>query len=68
MTRWTIDMSKPGESFAARQLGNLIGEFPRIDDRYAMEAYRHGYTCVVDPNRPVDVERVGSITGMFINW
>lgn len=67
MTRWTMDLSKKGDAFEVRQLGQMVGEFPRIDDRYAMEPYRHGYTCVVDLSRPVDAERVGSITGLFVN-
>jgi carotenoid cleavage dioxygenase len=67
MTRWTMDLSKKGDSFEVRQLGQMVGEFPRIDDRYAMEPYRHGYTCVVDMSRPVDTDRIGSITGLFIN-
>jgi carotenoid cleavage dioxygenase-like enzyme len=67
MTRWTVDMAKPGSGIEARRLGHLVGEFPRIDDRFAMRSYRHGYLCVIDPSRPVDTEQVGSITGMFIN-
>ena len=67
MTRWTMDLAKPGDSFEARPLGQMVGEFPRIDDRYAMEPYRHGYTCVVDMARKVDTDRVGSITGLFVN-
>jgi len=67
MTRWTVDMSRQGDVIESRQLGQLVGEFPRIDDRYAMEPYRHGYTCVVDPAREVDTEKVGSATGLFIN-
>lgn len=67
LQRWTVDMGQPGEAIAMRELGSMVGEFPRIDDRYAMEPYRHGYTCVVDPERPVAIDKIGSITGMFIN-
>ena len=44
LTRWTVDMASPGESFeSARTLSDFIGEFPRNDDRYQMRAYRHGW-------------------------
>jgi carotenoid cleavage dioxygenase-like enzyme len=45
----------------------MVGEFPRIDDRYAMEHYRHGFLCVTDRSLPIDNNVMGSITGMFIN-
>jgi carotenoid cleavage dioxygenase-like enzyme len=67
MMRWTVDMARPGSGIESRRLGELVGEFPRIDDRFAMGPYRHGYLCVIDPSRAVDTEQVGSITGMFIN-
>lgn len=67
MQRWTVDMGRPGDHISMREVGAMVGEFPRIDDRYAMEPYRHGYTCVVDPSREVASEKIGSITGMFIN-
>lgn len=66
VTRWSVDYEGP-DAIGFEQLTTLAGEFPRIDDRYAMEAYRHGYICVSDRSRPYDEKRAGSITGMFIN-
>lgn len=66
ITRWSVDYAG-GDTIGFQQLTTLAGEFPRIDDRYAMEAYRHGYICVSDRTRPYDEKRAGSITGMFIN-
>jgi carotenoid cleavage dioxygenase len=67
VTRWTVDFDSTGDGFEARRMTSLIGEFPRIDERYAMQAYRHGYLCVTDLSKPYDAERGGSISGMFIN-
>ena len=67
MTRWTLDMASNSESWEARRLTNLVGEFPKIDERYACHSYRHGYLCVQDDSRPFESKRGGSITGMHIN-
>ncbi|MDB5920519.1 MAG: lignostilbene alpha-beta-dioxygenase [Massilia sp.] len=67
VTRWTIDLDSRHDGFTAHQMTSMIGEFPRIDDRYAMQAYRHGYLCVTDMSKPYDAARGGSISGMFIN-
>jgi carotenoid cleavage dioxygenase len=67
LTRFTIDYASSNNSFEHKKLTQMVGEFPRIDDRYAMEHYRHGYLCVVDRSKPYDTVRGGSITGMFIN-
>ncbi|MED4602425.1 carotenoid oxygenase family protein [Paenibacillus validus] len=67
VTRWTIDFESGNNTFEHKQLGNMIGDFPRIDDRYAMESYRHGFMCVTDLSKPYDSKRGGSISGMFIN-
>lgn len=44
LTRWTVDMdSNSGEFERRERLTEFVGEFPRIDDRYTSEAYRHGW-------------------------
>jgi carotenoid cleavage dioxygenase len=64
LTRWTIDMDSSSDSFAnSEQLCDLVGEFPRIDDRYAMSAHRHGYMLVSDQQRPMQFGRAG----LFMN-
>jgi carotenoid cleavage dioxygenase-like enzyme len=64
LTRWTVDMGRPGESFEkSERLCELVGEFPRIDDRYAMSPYRHGYLLIADPERPSQFSR----QGLFMN-
>ncbi len=66
LCRWTIDLDSNDEGFTQTQLSPVTGEFPRIDDRYAMEAYRHGYMAAHDPSLPFSLKG-GSISGMFFN-
>lgn len=62
LTRWTVNMDSPGEGFEkVDQLCALPGEFPRIDDRYAMQAYRHGYMLIVDARRPFKFGRLSQL-------
>jgi carotenoid cleavage dioxygenase len=64
LTRWTIDMASKGDAFAkSEQLFELVGEFPRIDDRYATVPHRHGYLLVCDETQPAQFGRVG----LFMN-
>ena len=63
LTRWTLDMSSNDEGFKSERLTDLVGEFPRIDDRYAMEAYTHGYLLVSDMEKPSEFTRLG----LFMN-
>lgn len=48
--RWSFDLSSPAASYTEQPLGDLAGEFPRQDERFAMLPYRHGYFCA----SPVD--------------
>lgn len=44
LTRWTVDMASNSDAFeSATTLSNFQGEFPKMDDRYAMGQYRHGW-------------------------
>jgi carotenoid cleavage dioxygenase len=62
LTRWTVDMASNVDGFeSAEQICDLVGEFPRIDDRYAMAPYRHGYMLVSDMEQPCEVNRAGML-------
>jgi carotenoid cleavage dioxygenase-like enzyme len=55
LTRWTVDMASPGDSFEkSERLTDFFGEFPRIDDRYASHAQRHGWLLVSDREKPLE--------------
>ncbi len=44
LTRWTVDMDSNSGAFEKRErLTDFVGEFPRIDERYQTEHYRHGW-------------------------
>lgn len=68
MTRWTLDMSSRSDEFTSMQrLTELVGEFPRIDDRYATRPYRHGFLLAQDFTRPVELAGGRSAAGMMMN-
>jgi carotenoid cleavage dioxygenase len=43
LTRWTFDLAGSGDTIRRERLDDLAGEFPRIDERRAGLAYRHGW-------------------------
>ena len=43
LTRWTFDLSANTNSFERQQIDDLVGEFPRFDERRAGLDYRYGY-------------------------
>ncbi|MDX9875612.1 MAG: carotenoid oxygenase family protein [Spongiibacteraceae bacterium] len=53
--RWCVDMnSKKDEFESVEQLSPMIDEFPRIDERYVSQPYRHGWMLVMDPDMPME--------------
>jgi carotenoid cleavage dioxygenase-like enzyme len=50
MCRWTFELDGASDRFTQAPLSDVAGEFPRIDDRRAGLAYRHGwYACQREP-------------------
>jgi carotenoid cleavage dioxygenase-like enzyme len=43
LVRWTFDPAGNTASFTEQLLDDRPGEFPRLDERFAMSQYRHGY-------------------------
>ncbi|MBT4519946.1 MAG: carotenoid oxygenase family protein [Halieaceae bacterium] len=41
--RWTIDMNSPDGRVVSEQIDENQSEFPQVDPRFAMRAYRHGF-------------------------
>jgi len=67
LTRWTVDMASPSDSFEkSERLTDLFGEFPRIDDRYATRPQRHGWLLVSDREKPFDGPG-GRASGLIMN-
>lgn len=43
LVRWTFDLSGDTDTITEERLEDIAGEFPRLDERYAGLAYRHGW-------------------------
>jgi carotenoid cleavage dioxygenase len=67
VTRWTVDMLGNSDDIEMNRLTELVGEFPRIDDRFAGKKYRHGFLLVQDNEKPVDLPGGRSASGMMMN-
>ncbi len=67
LTRWTVDIASNTDEFVScTRLTDMIGEFPRIDDRMTGKKYRYGWLLVIDPAKPVELKG-GSPGGMIMN-
>ncbi|WP_336978620.1 carotenoid oxygenase family protein [Altererythrobacter fulvus] len=66
LTRWTVDMAQNTEEYQSQRLSEMIGEFPRYDDRYCGQNYRFGWLVVIDPSQPVELKG-GSAGGWVMN-
>jgi carotenoid cleavage dioxygenase-like enzyme len=64
VSRWTLDLAAPTDDFSLTRLSDIPGEFPRIDERFAMTDYRYGY---VSMQSPTVGEMPGSFSGMRFN-
>ncbi|MDR7415958.1 MAG: carotenoid oxygenase family protein [Armatimonadota bacterium] len=52
LTRWVVDAESSRDGFESIEMSKFVGEFPRVDERYLMEPYRHGYLLVQDTDLP----------------
>ncbi|KAG5720131.1 hypothetical protein E4T56_gene4697 [Termitomyces sp. T112] len=66
LTRWTVDLAQNEEDYRPPRLSDLIGEFPRIDDRFTGQKNRYGWMVVIDPSQPVEAKG-GSAGGWVMN-
>jgi carotenoid cleavage dioxygenase len=67
ITRWTVDMLGNSDEIEMERKTELVGEFPRIDDRFAGKPYEHGFLLVQDFEKPVDLPGGRSASGMMMN-
>lgn len=73
LCRWTFDLAANTDQFTRSYLDDLTGEFPRIDDRRAGLATRHGWYACANPDLPasmglngiVHVDRNGARMGQY---
>jgi len=50
LVRWTIDLADSTNTIKQEKLDDMTGEFPRLDERFAGLAYRHGYYAASSTN------------------
>jgi carotenoid cleavage dioxygenase-like enzyme len=67
LTRWTVDMKGDSDQIQMRRLTEIVGEFPRIDDRVVGLDNRHGWLLAQDFDKPVDLPGGRSASGMMMN-
>jgi carotenoid cleavage dioxygenase-like enzyme len=60
LARWTFDLAGNTDRFQQTYLDDLSGEFPRIDERRAGFASRHGWYACANPDLPM----FGALTGL----
>ena len=41
--QWTFDLADRSDHFKREPIDDLAADFPRLDERFALKAYRHGY-------------------------
>jgi len=75
LVRWTFDLKVRSNTFREQRLSDQAGEFPRLDERFSMLPYRHGYLGVSNPTsgrQDADVRSgVGHVdlkTGNLVTW
>lgn len=61
LCRWTFDLAADTDQFARAYLDEVTGEFPRIDDRRAGLATRHGWYACANPELPTSVALHGIV-------
>lgn len=67
LTRWTVDLRANTHEVTMTRLGELVGEFPRIDDRFAGQRTRYGFQLVQDLTKPFDVPGGRSAAGFVLS-
>jgi len=50
LVRWTFDLLDNTNTIKQEKLDDMTGEFPRLDERFAGLAYRHGYYAASSTN------------------
>ncbi|MBC2670313.1 carotenoid oxygenase family protein [Novosphingobium piscinae] len=67
LTRWTVDLQGDDPTIRMTRLADVVGEFPRIDDRFAGRRNRFGYQLGQDLTKPFDIPGGHSATGFIMN-
>ncbi|KAF1018822.1 MAG: Lignostilbene-alpha,beta-dioxygenase isozyme I [Paracidovorax wautersii] len=66
MMRWTFDLQSTQDEVEPTALTTFPCEFPRCDERYTGQRYRHGFVLAYDPSLPFDAA-LGAPPFQFFN-
>lgn len=66
MMRWTFDLNSPQDEVEPVALTEFPCEFPRCDERFTGQRYRHGFVLAFDPTLPFDAS-LGERPFQFFN-
>ena len=53
--RWTFDLKAGSDTFKMEPIDDLSSDFPRLDSRYALSPYRHGFCAATEKREAVDM-------------
>jgi len=71
LTRWTVDMASNSGAFEkSERLTEFVGEFPRVDERYMTQPYRHGWLLAfgMGPDSHAALGHLDQSTGKVESW
>jgi carotenoid cleavage dioxygenase-like enzyme len=54
LTRWTFDLVAGTSRFKQETIDDLVGEFPRMDDRHCGLPHHHGWFAAINPDAKFD--------------
>ena len=67
LMRLTFDLNSDNSVVEMQPLAQFPCEFPRCDERYSGQHYRHGFMLAVDPTLPYDAATLGKPPFQFFN-
>jgi carotenoid cleavage dioxygenase-like enzyme len=67
LMRWTFDLDSPETKVEPLPLTDFTCEFPRCDERFTGQPYRHGFVLKFDPSLPFDTQSLGAPPFQFFN-
>ena len=67
LMRWEFDLNQPDTMVEPQAITRVPCEFPRCDERYTGQRYRHGFMLAFDPTLPYDAATLGAPPFQFFN-
>ena len=75
LVRWTFDLESNADGYTEKCLSDMPLEFPRVDERFALQRHRHGWfvsgstgTALGDPSHQASIAHVDTLDGATSLW